>query len=147
MLLCLHKIVLHLTRAARNVSITYTLSRSTSINFNHRVMQIIFVRYCSVGTCVPCSHILKCNWIVSVALYPTFQSSWSYKYPSKHTNYVLIRFMWCVLEYQLPPTAITGGQSQYGSLLLVCPTSCGDGLVANEHAEKFICKVSKWQPE
>lgn len=68
---------------------------------------------------------------MNVALFPTFQSNGSYKYPSKHVNYVLIRFIWCVLKYQLPPTATTSGQSQQESAQLVCATSCGDGPVAH----------------
>lgn len=68
---------------------------------------------------------------MNLALFPTSQSNGSYKYPSKHVNYLLIRFMCCVLKYQLPPTATTGGQSQYERLLIVHATSCGDGPVAN----------------
>lgn len=86
------------------------------------------------------SYILKCNWTVHVALFPTFQSNRSYKYTSKHVNYVLIRFMCCVLKYQLPPTATTSSQSLQERELLVDATSCGDRPLANEHAEKLSAK-------
>lgn len=105
-----------------------------------------FVEACSdlnqicvpVWACVPSSLILKCNCAVTVAMLPTFKPSGSYKYTSKHVNYMIIRFMLGVLKNQLPPTVTTISQSRRASLLEVCTTSCGNGPEARRTRKELI---------
>lgn len=105
-----------------------------------------------LGTRVPGCYILKYNQGHKCSLVSHLLiKKGSYKYTSKHVNYVLIQFMRCVLKYQLPPTATTHGQSQHEYLFIVYGTSCGDGPVANAdklskcHQEVFPPHFILWR--
>lgn len=84
------------------------LYQLSSINLKPAVMKSD--QWGTVGTCVPNSYFLKCNWTVDVVMFPTSKSNASYKYTSKQVNYMIIRFMFGVLKYQLPPTDTTSDQ-------------------------------------